>query len=159
MTLFDSKVKNKLLSPQHKVINLKDEWVISTLLEVLGWNIVYLDLNFINTENNFFDELFFKLKKINKVKYIFEDLWIDKLYTINDLQFLSEELNLWDLKIIFNNIDKANLEIQKIINTLMSYRERKIVYILLWDIKKYYFYTLFDDLHIREGDDYSVLYL
>ena len=157
MTLSNYWIEAKLKSPQHKFVFFKNNWFILDLLEILDGEVITLDLKSIKTEVEFFDKLFLSLKDISKINKIFIDLWINKLYSIEDFQFLWDELIIGDLKIIFKDIDKTPLEIQKIINTLISYRERKIVYILVWDINKYYFYTLFDDLHIREWDDYIVL--
>jgi len=134
---------------------IKKNVAIDIFINILEKNKIYIDLDWIDTERNLLNLLYIKLSKIDKINKIFKDYDISKNnFWIMDFDYISDELEIAELKIVFNNIDKISLEIQKILNSLISIRERKIIYIMIWNLGKYYFYTWIEDIHIKEWDDY-----
>ena len=146
---------------QHIFIDLsekKEFKVNSSVLDILNKNKIYIDLDWIKTENDLLKLLYDKLCQIDKIKEILDsyDILKDNFWFI-DFNIISDELEIAELKIVFNNIDKISLELQKILNSLISVRERKIIYILIWKLKNYRFFTWIEGINIKEGDDYIII--
>ncbi len=146
---------------QHVFIDLseKKEFKINSLiLDILNKNKIYIDLDWIKTENDLLKLLYDKLYQIDKIKEIldFYDISKNNFWFI-DFDTISDEFEIAELKIVFNNIDNISLELQKILNSLISVRERKIIYILIWKLKNYRFFTWIKGINIKEGDDYIII--
>lgn len=143
---------------QHLFIDIRDinKFDINNdIFDILEKNKIYIDLSWIETENKLLDLLYESLSKIDKIKDIFKSYKISKdKFWIMDFDLISDELEIAELKIVFDNIDKIPLEIQETLNSLISIRERKIIYIMIWNLEKYKFYTWIEGINIREGDDY-----
>jgi hypothetical protein len=104
------------------------------------------------------DLLYDKFSKIDKIKDILKFYKISKdRFWILDFDHITDELEIWELKLVFNNIDKTSLDIQEILNSLIAIRERKIIYIMIWNLENYKFFTWIEGLHIRKGDDYIII--
>jgi len=148
------KLKRLIESKQNLFINTKKE-IWDRIFEILEWGKILINLEKIKTEREFLKKLYKELLKQENIKEIFTEYDINKnnfeLFYLLDLE---DELDIWWLKIIFNNIEKTSTEIQQIINYLVSYRERKIIFYMIWNLDEYYYLTWVEDMNIRERDDY-----
>lgn len=138
--------------------NSKGLDVKSEVFELLENNKIYIDLEGVENENKLLDSLYKELIKIDKIKDILNYYNITKnKFWIMDFDHISDELEVAELKIVFDNIDKIPLEIQETLNSLLSIRERKIIYFLVWNLENYTFLTWIEGIHLREWPWYDYI--
>jgi hypothetical protein len=138
-----------------------EESSVNGLYEVLNSWEFFVDLKWLQSEEEFLEKLYEEFIKSEKMKDIFEKEWItkedfiDPFNTSNIFDDIQFHLKVWEVKIVLDNVESVWEDVREFINSIIAYRERYMVFVLIWDLREYTYFTWIEDMHIKEWDDYK----